>query len=400
MTIFKGGKTMRKGALFAVLCCALLVVGTSASAQGIKIGILTELSGPLGPGGAGQRDGFLLYLKKTGGRFAGLPVETVIEDTGGDPSTAIAKAKKLIESDRVDLLFGPLSSATGAAIKGYVVGQQMPTLMEATVNEISDGKYIFRTTFTGNEESYLTGFLAGKAGYRKAVAIAPNFNAGQGAVEYFEKGFAAAGGTVVQKLLPRLGTPDYGSFIGQMSAEADVGIVLMIGGDAVRFMKQYADFGKKLPLYGPTATVDDTLLPAQGKAAEGFIGQAFYFPSIDSPDNKSFVAEWEKSFKGKPSWYAAAGYAAGQIMDDALRRVKGNVRDKEGFVKALKETRLNTPSGPFRFDANNNPVQPRYVIQIREVGGAVQPVIFATIPEFRSESGPPALPANLAFPKR
>ena len=89
---------------------------------------------------------------------------------------------------------------------------------------------------------------------------------------WFEKGFEAAGGKVVQKLLPRLGTPDFGSYIAQIDDSADVGLVFMAGGDAVRFIKQFADYGKKLPLYGFTATVDEAILPAQGKAALGFVG--------------------------------------------------------------------------------------------------------------------------------
>src|SRR5262249_50728917 len=87
------------------------------------------------------------------------------------------------------------------------------------------------------------------------------------AVAWFEKGFEAAGGKVVQKLLPRLGAPDFGSYIAQIDESADVGLVFMAGGDAVRFIKQFADYGKKLPLYGFTATVDEAILPAPGKAA-------------------------------------------------------------------------------------------------------------------------------------
>ena len=326
-------------------------------------------------------------------------METVIEDTAGDPATAINKAKKLVESDKIDLLVGPISSATGAAIKGYVVSQRMPTLVQATLNDIVDGKYIFRVTFTANEESFLHGYLAGKAGFKKAMVMAPNFNAGQSAVENMEKGFTAAGGAVVQKLMPRLGNPDYGSFIGQISPDADVGLVLMIGGDAIRFMKAYADFGGKLPLWGPSATVDETLLPAQGKAAIGFVGIAFYVSTIDSPENKAFIREWTGAYQGQPAWFGAAGYATGQILGDALQRVGGNTADKEALLKAIKDTRLTTPAGPFRFDANNDPVQARYVTQIREVGGVVQPVILGALPDYQPAGGPPQIPADLKLPK-
>jgi branched-chain amino acid transport system substrate-binding protein len=384
--------------LAALLLCG---VGVQAQAQApLKVGILTELSGPLGPSGSGERDGFLLYLKKNGGKLGGRSVDTVIEDSAGDAATGINKAKKLVESDKVDVLIGPLSSAVGAAIKSYIVSQKMPTLLEATVDEIGDGKYIFRTSFSAIPDSFLQGYLPGKAGFKKAVVVAPNFNAGETGATYFKKGFEAAGGTVVQTLLPRLGQPDYGSVISQFDASADVGIIFMAGGDAIRFMKQYADFGSKLPLYGFTATVDETLLPAQGKAALGFTGAGFYFSTLDTPQNKQFVADYRAAYNQNPAWFSAGGYIAGQALDAALKTTGGKADDKEALVAALKAVKLTTPAGAFRFDANNNPVHPRYIIQIREVNGQVQPVVLGTIAEFIPEPATPKLPDNLVLPRK
>jgi len=386
-----------------LLAAALLLLfgGVEASAQGpLKVGILTELSGPLGPSGSGERDGFLLFVKNNGGKLGGRTVETVIEDSAGDAATGINKAKKLIESDKVDVLVGPLSSAVGAAVKSYIVSEKMPTFIEATVDEIGDGHYIFRTSFSAVPDSYLQGYLPGKAGFKKAVVVAPNFNAGETGAAYFKKGFEAAGGTVVQTLLPRLGQPDFGSIIGQFDSSADVGIVFMAGGDAIRFMKQYADFGAKLPLYGFTATVDETLLPAQGKAALGFTGAGFYFSTLDTPENKQFVADYKAAYNQNPAWFGAGGYIAAQALDAALKATGGKSDDKEALVAAIKAVKLTTPAGPFRFDANNNPIQPRYIVQIREVNGQIQPVVLATIAEFIPQPEPPKLPDNLVLPKK
>jgi branched-chain amino acid transport system substrate-binding protein len=386
--------------LFAVVVAAGLAIHMAPvlSQGAVKIGVLTELSGPLGPSGSGQRDGFLLYLKKNGNRLGGKPVEVVVEDTANDPQTAITKARKLVESDRINILIGPLSSANAAATKGFLVSSRMPTLVEATVDDVIDGKYLFRTSFSANADSFLQGYLAGKAGFKRAIAVAPNFNAGQVSVEYFSRGFAAAGGNVIQKLLPRLGTPDFGSTIGQFSDQADVGIIFMAGGDAVRFIKQYADYGKKLPLYGFTATVDETLLPAQGKAALGFVGASFYFSTLQTPENKQFVADYRAAYNQNPAWFAAGGYIAAQVLDQALQKIS-NLDDRDAVVAAIKAVKLTTPAGSFRFDENNNPIQPRYIMQIREVNGVVQPVILGTIAEFKPDPVPLALPPDLVLPK-
>jgi branched-chain amino acid transport system substrate-binding protein len=391
---------MRILCLLASMALAVFGVVDSAQAQGsIKVGLLTELSGPLGTLGLAQRNGFTLYLNKAGGKLAGRSVEFIVEDTGNDPSTALAKAHKLIDSDKIDVLLGPMSSASAAAIKTFVSSRQIPSFIQATVDEVSDNKTMFRTTFTATADSFLEGYLPGRAGFKRAIAIAPNFNAGQDAVKWFEKGFEAAGGKVVQKLLPRLGTPDFGSFIAQMNESADVGIVFMAGGDAIRFIKQFADYGKKLPLYGFTATVDEALLPAEGAAALGFVGASYYFSTIDTPENKAFVKEWEAAYKGKPIWQGVSGYVMGQVLDAALKQTAGKLSDKAAFLAAIKSVKLTTPAGSFRFNDKNEPIQPRYIAQIRKQNGVIQPVVLGTIAEFLPEPKAPQLPANLVLPK-
>ena len=110
---------MRCLCLLVSMGLAIFGVPGSAKAQdSIKVGVLTELSGPLGTLGMAERDGFLLYLKKTNGKLGGLTVETVVEDTGNDPATALVKVRKLFDYDKIDVLLGPMSSASAAAATG------------------------------------------------------------------------------------------------------------------------------------------------------------------------------------------------------------------------------------------------------------------------------------------
>lgn len=386
--------------LAAVAAFALIGLETGAYAQNtIKVGVLTELSGPLGTLGAAERDGFLLYLKKTGGKLGGVTVATVVEDTGNDPATALTKARKLADSDNIDILLGPMNSASAAAIKTFVSDRGIPMMIQATQDDVSDNKVMFRTTFTNAADSFLQGYLAGRAGFRKAWAIAPNFNAGQDALVWFEKGFQVSGGQVLKKLLPRLGTADFGPYIGQIDDTVDVGLVFMAGADAIRFMKQFSDYGKKLPLYGYTATVDEAILPAEGKAALGFVGATFYVSTIATPANAAFVQEWQASYKGKPIWQGVSGYIMGQVLDTAIAKAGGSFADKAALLAAIKSVKLTTPAGSFRFNDRNEPVQPRYITQVREVDGNIEPVILGVIPEFLPEPIAPQLPEGLVLPR-
>ena len=53
-------------------------------------------------------------------QVAGRPVRLLIEDEVGKPDVALTKAQKLVESDKVHMILGPVSSATGVAIRDYM----------------------------------------------------------------------------------------------------------------------------------------------------------------------------------------------------------------------------------------------------------------------------------------
>ena len=65
----------------------------------------------------------------------------------------------------------------------------------------------------------------------------------------------------------------------------------------------------------------------------------------------------------------------------------------------MKQVKLTTPAGTFRFNEKNEPIQPRYISQVREVNGIIQPVVLGTIREFIPEPKPPQLPSDLVLPK-
>ncbi len=380
----------------------LVSAATPATAQAppVKIGVLMELSGAFGTTGQLVRHGIEFYLKQKGDVLGGRNVAPIFEDTAGDPATAINKVKKLVESDKIEVLMGPINSATGAAVKNYVVEQKIPDLIMSTVNEVVNGKYMFRTSFDADSDGYLQGYLPAKVGLRKGVVLAPNYLAGQTAAEFMARGFAAMGGAMIQRLLPRVGAPDYGSFIAQIAPEADAAFIFFTGIDAVRFMKQWDDYGMKLPRYGAVSAVDETLLPAEGKTALGFIGATTYVSTIDTPENRAFLKDWTEAYPAeKPGWLTLSGWIAAAVLDHAIAAVNGNLADKEAFLEAIKDTRIMTPAGPFRFDDGNNPVLPRVIIQIREVGGVIEPVVVGTIPEFVPVLAPPTLPAGVVLPR-
>jgi branched-chain amino acid transport system substrate-binding protein len=59
--------------------------------------------------------------------------------------------------------------------------------------------------------------------------------------------------------------------------------------------------------------------------------------------------------------YASQGYDAGQLLDAAVRDVKGRLDDKDAVRAALKAARFKSVRGDFKFNNNQFPIQNLYL---------------------------------------
>ena len=93
-----------------LLGAAMALGATSASAEGVKVGLIYTLSGPPAVLGEQARDGFLLALEDLGGKLGGLDAEVTVVDDELKPDNAVNKAKELVEREDVDFVVGPIFS--------------------------------------------------------------------------------------------------------------------------------------------------------------------------------------------------------------------------------------------------------------------------------------------------
>ena len=82
------------------------------------------------------------------------------------------------------------------------------------------------------------------------------------------------------------------------------------GSDAIKFVKQYAEYGLKgeIPLVGTILLTDDLILQQQGDAAIGITSASHYASALENPANKAFVEAYRKKFKRDPTLYSEASY--------------------------------------------------------------------------------------------
>lgn len=96
---------------------------TSGSGEPIKIGILADLTGPFTTYGTSLANSAQLAIKEinANGGIAGRQITVIVEDTQTDVSATVDKARKLVQSDKVDLVMGPIGSDANDATYKTVV---------------------------------------------------------------------------------------------------------------------------------------------------------------------------------------------------------------------------------------------------------------------------------------
>src|SRR5580704_1841569 len=379
-------------AIALVLAVVWLLVGTGidpAAAQGpIKLGFLSPLSGAIAQAGKDMYSGCELYWQESGWRIGDRKLEVILEDTEGQPATAVSKLRKLIDSDRVNVLAGVILSNVAYALVPPIEAAGIPTIYP--INSADDltqrkrPKWIIRTGFSAGGNMHPFGEYAFKTlKYRKIVTIGLDYAFGWETVGGFQKSFEDNGGQVIQKLWVPLNVQDYAPYLAQVKRDADAVFVVALGRWSVLFAKQYADSGLKerIPLIAGGTYTDEHVLSQLGDETIGVISAHHYSAALETPANRKFRAAFEKAYSRTPSFYSEDCYTGAQVLAAAVKAMNGRVEDRPGLMAALRRVEItDAPRGPVKLDVYGNPTQNIYIRRVERVGGVLQNTVIYTYP--------------------
>jgi hypothetical protein len=186
----------------------------------------------------------------------------------------------------------------------------------------------------------------------------------------FANTFTDAGGEIVAQLWNPLDTADFGPYIGQIQdADPDAVFVLQVGGDSVRFVESWSEFGMKdqIPLLGGETLLDQSLLRGMDPgAAEGLLSVGKFAEGRDDAVTQEFVESFDEAHDLVPSYYASVCFQAAEWTALALEEINGNIEDQEAFLDAVRGLEFDSAGGPMRLDEYDNPVQNVYVREVQE----------------------------------
>ncbi|GAC1327461.1 MAG: ABC transporter substrate-binding protein [Beijerinckiaceae bacterium] len=355
----------------AAFAAALMAVSTFASASAqepIKIGFISTFSGPSGVLGQELLDGFKLGIDALGGKLGGRPAMIIEGDDQTKPDVGRQLADKMVERDHVQIV-------TGVNFSNVMLALAKPTLdAGAFIISVNAGPsqyagaqcnpHFFVASFQNDTASEAMGVYMTNKGIKRAYLMAPNYPAGKDFLAGFKRTFK---GEIAAEIYTAFGQLDYAAEIAQLrAAKPDAVYFFYPGGMGINFVKQYAQAGLKadIPLYGPSFSLDQTVLPGMGDAALGAYASAFWSETFDNAESKTFTANFEKRYNRIPSPNAAQAYDTVMLMDAALKEIGGKIEDKRAFQAALENVKFKSLRGNFKFNTNHYPIQDFFLTQI------------------------------------
>jgi branched-chain amino acid transport system substrate-binding protein len=187
--------------------------GGAAEEKTIKLGIITEMTGPGAYAGKDLSEAVKLRLEEANYQVAGKRIEVIWEDDATDPVKAIEKAKKLIELDKVDLLFGPAFTDAQEAISPYLAKEKMLdiTPVSGSWDMVQYGNWILIPSTAYAYATPLADFAI-EQGYKTMTTICADYAFGRKVLSGVTDRFKELGGEVIQQQWTQYGTLDYAPY--------------------------------------------------------------------------------------------------------------------------------------------------------------------------------------------
>lgn len=370
----------------AALGSAIFVSAAEAQ-QTIKIGIPTSLSGPFSAAGIDARRAveFAAAEANTKGGVLGRKIEFKALDTEGKPELARKQAEKLA-LEGYKILTGTTLSGEGLAMMPML--ERWDALYVSTINkaDAQTGEACVPRFFRVNRPDYADAavvkpWLAVRKEKKWAI-IAGDIAWGRNSGQNFKAAAKFLGRDVVAEHYTPSGANDYAPYIQQIKDSGAEGMwVVLTGSAGIAFAQQAKQFGlfDKVVTAGANLATDGNV-KALGDVVKGIWGIVNYSSTLDTPENKAFVAAWKKAHNSEePTNYEGEAYIAMQVILQAIARARS---DKPAdLIKVMEGGAFDTINGKLRMRAEDHQlVAPNYFGYIGEQGGKLRPIISMSMP--------------------
>ncbi|MCC6949407.1 MAG: ABC transporter substrate-binding protein [Bradyrhizobiaceae bacterium] len=382
---------MRKQLVGFCAVGALLAATGIASAETVKVGVISTFSGGFARWGEQMKRGIEIYQKHHGDSVKGNKIEIVYrDDTGPVPDKARQLAEELILREKVQFIAGFPWSPNALAVADVVTEAKVPTIIwnAATGVITRRSPYFVRTSFTLPQVAYPMGVWAGKNGVKTAITAITEFAPGVDAETFFIKAFKENGGQVLESIRMPLSTTDFSPFFERiLNAKPDALFMFGPGGPSSQGI--IATWASRLRPAGikllATNEIQEIDLVGVGKNGIGAISTGHYTETNDNELNKRMWADM-KAMYGEKAIADIAMVATYDGMEMIYRVVEklGPRAKPEDIMQMMSNMSFPSPRGRLVIDPKERDVVNDVDIRkVDESGGRVTNVAFDKVPSVK-----------------
>jgi branched-chain amino acid transport system substrate-binding protein len=305
-----------RSVLAAVLIGAaqLTMAGHSFAEDGVKIGVLSDLSGPYAEiTGKSAVQATELAIADFGGKALGQPITMISADHQNKADVGLAIAREWLYARGVTAILDANNSAVALAVNELVRSRKKIFLARAASDDLTQKACSPDTT---------TQWVASSAGLARAVIlpaaragldgwffITINYAFGHTLEEYGKRAILSAGRSVIGATRFPSGTSDFSSYIvDAQSRGAKTIAIAAAGADVANITKQIREFGLNVdivPLY-----LAETDIDAVGQDMLTGVHTAVTFFWNRSQESRAFAARFKALAGRLPTFAAQQQYSA------------------------------------------------------------------------------------------
>lgn len=333
----------------------------------IKLGVLFSLSGVLSIAETSMHNAALLAIDEINraGGVGGRKIEPVVEDYASDFSLVVQKARKLVSEDKVVATVGCYSSASRKAVLP-VYEEASSVLVYPTFYEgLECSTNVIYSSLVANQHlTDATKWMVDNIG-KKIYMVGSNYVGPQTYNAIVKELAEKEGAEIIADRYFPLEQTEFGSAISSIAAaKPDVIWCTLVGAGIPAFYKQYRAAGldpSTLPIFSGITT-EQELAAMGGAVAEGHYFPSSYFQTMNTPDNKKFVAAYKAKFGSKEptNMPVQASYNSVKLVADAIE--KGGEATPEAILSAFPGVGSKAPGeGTVTVQANHHSTHHMYL---------------------------------------
>jgi len=342
-----------------------LMSGASAEEPPIKIGMSMPQTGGLAGGGKASLLGIEIWRDDVNakGGLLGRKVELVVYDDKSSASETPALYAKLLDVDKVDLLFAPYATVPTAPIMPLVKQRGLLLMgnFSFQVNSKVHHDMWFNNAPWGPADSWANGFLTlgQKAGGKTVALLSSDQEFAQNIVTTARDVTKKIGLQVVFDQAYPPSTAEFSSIIRALNAaKPDIVFVASYPPDSAAILKAVNEIGigDNVKIFGGAmvglqfAAVMENL----GSLLNGVVNYNTWLPepSMNFDGTKEFFEKYTKrAIQAKVDplgfYLAPYGYAMGQMIEEAVNATKS--LDQKALAKFIRENVHKTIVGPIAY---------------------------------------------------